>query len=97
MRAGVERTRNGLEIPAAWHEGVRYTGWEWHDRRRNKEGQFVPREHFDQIHLRMRHDQADRIRDAAKAQHMEISAFCLSVIEGAMTGNGQPRQTNGTA
>ncbi len=70
--------------------------WEWHDRRRNKEGQFMPREHFDQIHLRLRRDDADRIRDAAKAQHMEISAWCVATLLATLTEDGQPGSTSGT-
>ena len=71
-------------------------GWEWHDRRRNREGQFMPREHFDQIHLRLRRDEADRIRDAAKAQHMEISAWCVATLLATLTEDGQPGSTSGT-
>lgn len=70
--------------------------WEWHDRRRNQKGKFVPREHFDQIHLRLRRDQADRIRDAAKARYMEISAFCVDVILKVLTADGQNGPTSGT-
>lgn len=69
--------------------------WEWHDRRRNQEGQFVPREHVDQIHLRLRRDEADRIRDAAKAAHMEISAWCVAVLLATLTADGEPRGTSG--
>lgn len=68
-------------------------GWEYHDRRRNRDGQFMSREHTDQIHLRMRHDQAERIRDAARASHMEISAYCMTAIEGRMTADGQRAHT----
>ena len=71
-------------------------GWEWHDRRRNKEGQFVPREHFDQIHLRLRRDEADRIRDAAKIEHQEISAWCVAKLLAAITADGQTEATSGT-
>lgn len=70
-------------------------GWEWHDRRRNKEGQFMSREHTDQIHLRLRHDTAEQIRHAARAAHMEISEFCLVAIEGAIAENGQAAGTSG--
>lgn len=71
-------------------------GWEWHDRRRNREGQFVSREHFDQIHIRLRRDEADRIRDAAKARHMEISEFCVYAIGKLLTADGQTEATSGT-
>ena len=64
-------------------------GWEWHDRRRNQEGQFVPREHTDQIHLRLRRDEADMIRHRARAAHMEISAYCLEAIRAALTEDGE--------
>ena len=70
-------------------------GWEYHDRRRNKDGQFVPRENYDQIHLRLRRDEADRIRDAAKIEHMEISAWCVATLLAVITANGQGGPTNG--
>jgi len=80
-------------------------GFEYHDRRRNRLGQFVAKNHDAQIHMYCTAKQRRTIRAAALIAAEELSTFCRrAAIERAkavLTGNGQnstngEKSTNGT-
>jgi uncharacterized protein (DUF1778 family) len=73
-------------------------GYEYHDRRRNRLGQFVTNHHDAQIHMYCTVKERRLIRSAAFYAGEEMSAFCrraaIARAKGTLTGNGET-STNG--
>ena len=57
-------------------------GWEYHERRRARDGTFVPRDkrRKTQLHLRVTPRQADLIRRMAVKEGMGLTTFVLTTI-----------------
>ena len=70
-------------------------GWEWHERERDRYGRFAARHKRNQLHLRLTLEQCGRIRAAARAAQMEVSAYVWKVLEKELTENGQEVGTSG--
>lgn len=73
-------------------------GYEYHDRRRNRLGQFVTNHHDAQIHMYCTVKERRTIRAAACVAGEEMSAFCrraaIARAKEVLTGNGKT-STNG--
>jgi len=73
-------------------------GFEYHDRRRNRLGQFVPRNHDAQIHMYCTANERRTIRAAALVAAEEVSTFCrraaIARAKQVLTEDGQ-NSTNG--
>ena len=57
-------------------------GWEYHERRRARDGTFVPRDRRRkaQLHLRVTPRQAELIRNMAVREGMGLTTFVLTTI-----------------
>lgn len=84
----------GVKIETAkrlrpWDEGsVDFTGWEYHNRRRDTFGRFggeqrgARRGNSAQLHLRWKPQQVEFVKAKAIANQMEISTYLWHVIQG---------------
>ena len=65
-------------------------GWEWHSRKRDRQGRFVCSGVNAQLHVRCTEEQLDRIRARACARQQTVSGYVLTLVRAEMLAAKYP-------